>query len=304
MTPSLRRALAAIACLAGPSALPAYAQFPHCALPSPDVEPNDTTATASPLNRSPQVPWHVVPSNGSIDPAGDLDHFRIDLVAGQRLWLLVDTAVPPIGSRDSFVRVIAPDGTVIAEDDDDGTAFDLSTWTVVSQDAAAIAGLQVPSTGTYVIRVSAASAADRMSYRLYTAVTGSESEAEVEPNDATPVQPMGVFENTVLAEIGPGDVDHFWGGVLGNGPRMILTDGAVSVAAPTDLTLSLVFFSSLPIDSSGTGGAEAVMIPEGGSVVRITANPSLTGTRPYRYGLFYIGDACNLPVSLESFAIE
>lgn len=303
MTPSLCRALVALCCLTGPLALPSYAQFPHCALPSPDVEPNDTTATASPLNRSPQVPGHVVPSNGSIDPAGDLDHFRIDLVAGQRLWLLVDTAVPPIGSRDSFVRVISPDGTVLAQNDNDGTAFDLSTWTVVSQDAAAIAGLEVPATGTYVIRVSAASPADRMAYRLYTAVSANASEAEIEPNDTTPIQPMGL-EGTVLGTISPGDVDVYWGGVLGNGPRMVLTDGAVSVAAPTDLTLSLLTFSSLPVDSSGIGGAEAVMIPEGGSIVRITAPPSLTGVRPYRYGLFYIGDSCNLPVSLQSFAVE
>ena len=299
MTPSLRLALAASACLL---ALPSYAQFPHCAGPSPDVEPNDTPATASPLNRAPAAPNHVVPSNGTIDPAGDLDHFRIDLVAGQRLWILVDTSVPAIGSRDSLLRVLAPDGSVLAEDDDDGTA--MAGLTVLSQDASAVAGLDAPTTGTYVIRVSAANPSDRMAYRLYTAVAGSLSDVEIEPNDTSPIQPFGVAETHVLGQIGPGDVDLYWGGVLGNGPRMILTDGAVSVSQPTDLALGLENFPPLVIDSSGVGGAEAVMIPEGGSVVRITASPGLTGVRPYRYGLFYIGDSCNLPVSLQSFAIE
>ncbi len=302
MTPSLRLVLAACTCLAGPMALPSYAQFPHCAGPSPDVEPNDTPATASPLDRAPGAPSHVVPSNGTVDPAGDLDHFHIDLQAGQRLWILVDTSVPPIGSRDSFVQRIGPSGTVLAENDNDGTAFDLSTWTVLSQDAAAIAGFAVPVTGTYVIRVSAASPADRLAYRLYTAVSANASEAEIEPNDTTPIQPMGL-EGSVLGTISPGDVDIYWGGVLGNGPRMILTDGAVDVSAPTDLNLNLQAFS-VDIDSSGVGGAEGVMLPEGGSLVRITAPPSLTGVRPYRYGLFYIGDSCNLPVSLQSFDVE
>jgi hypothetical protein len=304
MTPSLRRLLVAFACLAGPLTVPSYAQFPHCAGPSPDVEPNDTTATASPLNRAPQSPWHVVPSNGTIDPAGDVDHFRLDLSAGQRLWILADTAVPPIGSRDSFVRVIAPDGSVLAENDNDGTAFDLSTGTVVGQDAAAIAALQVPATGTYVIRVSAANPADRMSYRLYTAVSSNPPEAEIEPNDAGPVQPIGFQETLVLGQISPGDVDNFWGGVLGNGPRMVLVQGAVDVALPTDPVLNFFSFPSVTVDSSGLGGAEAMMLPEGGSPVRITAPAGLAEMRPYLYGLFYIGDACGLPVTLQSFAVE
>lgn len=302
MPRSLRRVLLALACLSGPLALPSYAQFPHCAGPSPDVEPNDTPATASALNRSPQVPWTVVPSNGAIDPAGDVDHFRIDLSAGQRLWVLADTAVTAIGSRDSFVQVIAPDGSVLAENDNDGTAF--LDGTVVSQDVGAIAALAAPATGTYVIRVSAANPADRMSYRLYTAVTSTAGEAEIEPNDSTPVQPMGLSENIVRGELSPGDTDVYWGGVLGNGPRMVLVQGDVDVALPTDPVLGFFSFPSVTVDSSGLGGVEALMLPEGGTPVRVTAPPALPGPRPYLFGLFYIGDACNLPVSLQSFGVE
>jgi hypothetical protein len=284
------------------SAASVRAQGPHCPPPAPDVEPNGTLALASPIGLPPLGTPLAIPSNGTIDPPGDVDYFRIGLQAGQRLWILVDTSVPSLGSRDSFVRVLAADGTVLAQDDDDGTALDLSTFTVVSEDASAIAGLAVPASGDYFIEVTAANPADRLRYRMYTAVSTGASSAEIEPNDTFPVQPFG--DETVLGQIGPGDVDLYHADVLDNGLRMVLADGAVDVSLPVDLAFHLDAFPVLEVDSSSFGGAEAIMLPEFGNIVRVTGSPLFPGTSPYRLGVFYIGDTCGLPVTLQSFAVE
>jgi hypothetical protein len=85
---------------------------------------------------------------------------------------------------------------------------------------------------------------------------------------------------------------------------MVLADGAVDLSSPVDLAFHLDTFPVLTVDSSGFGGSEAIMLPEFGNVVRVTGSTLLPGTSPYRLGVFYIGDTCSLPVTLQSFAVE
>ena len=284
------------------SAATLRAQGPHCPPPAPDVEPNDTLALASPIALPPFGNALAIPSNGTIDPAGDVDHFRINLQAGQRLSILVDTSVPTIGSRDSFVRVRASDGTVLAQDDDDGTALDLSTWTVVSQDASAIAGLAVSASGDYFIEVTAANPGDRMSYRMYTAVSAGASAAEIEPNDAFPIQPMQ--DETILGQ-------HRSRGrrpLRGARARQRPTDGADGRSGRSgfggrpDPALRLVpVRGGGLVELGGRRGRHAAGVREHRPRDGVAARP---GTSPYRLGVFYLGDTCGLPVTLETFAVE
>jgi len=57
-----------------------HAQLGHCPQPSPDVEPNNSLATASPIHRPPFLNSTIfTPSNGTIAPAGDVDLFRVSM---------------------------------------------------------------------------------------------------------------------------------------------------------------------------------------------------------------------------------
>ena len=85
--------------------------------PTPEVEPNDTPATANALGAATTV--RVV--SGSIT-SGNPDYFQFTAPAGARLWALVDTGASTT-SRDSVLTLYAADGTTVIEmDDDDGLA--------------------------------------------------------------------------------------------------------------------------------------------------------------------------------------
>ena len=301
--PSVRLIGEFVAAALVPVAVEALPPGPHCPPPAWDQEPNDSMAQASPIGLAP-LGGLAVAAKGTIDPPGDVDFFRVPMLAGERLWILADTALPAIGTRDSFVRVRSESGTVLAVDDDDGTAFSHETSSVVSLDAAAIAGFAVPATGNYYIEVTAAEAGQRMAYRLMIAVTPNVSVPEDEPaNDRFPTPDSS---GGVLGQIGPGDVDLYAAHVLDNGLRLVIADGAVD-ALPVDLVLTFEpFLPGLVVDSSQppSPGAEAVTLPESGSIVHVTGSTLSGGAGRYRLGVFYTGDTCLVPVGLQSFAVE
>ncbi len=287
----------------------ARAQGGHCPQPSPDVEPNGSLATASPINRPPFLNSTIfTPSNGTIAPAGDVDHFRVSMTAGERLWLLVDTGVPATGTRDSRVRLLDSTGGVLAQNDDGGTGLGPGLPPpVVTVDASAIAGFAVPATGDYYVEVTAESPSALMSYRLLTGVTDNVSLSEHEPND-TPGQAQnpGVTGGHVLGQITLGDVDWYSAEVLDNGSPFVLVDGAVLLPAEdTALAFDSGLLSGLVIDSSGffDGAVEAAMVPAITNI-RVSGSTSPSTQGFYRIGIFYLGDTCQLPVTLQSFAVE
>ena len=288
----------------------ARAQPGHCPQPSPDIEPNGSLATASTIHRPPFNNTSLfVPSNGTIAPAGDVDYFRISMTAGERIWLLVDTGVPATGTRDSRVRLLSDTGAVLAQNDDGGTGLGPGfPPPVVTLDASAIAGFAVPSSGDYFVEVTAESPSELMSYRLLTGVTSNVSNPEQEPNN-TPSQAQmpGVTGGHVLGQIAPiGDVDWYRADVLDNGYPFVLVDGAVMLPAEdTALRFDSGLLSGLVIDSSGftDGAVEAAMVPAI-TDIRVSGSRSFKTQGFYRIGIFYLGDLCPLPVTLQSFAVE
>lgn len=302
----MSRALLAAAFLAVgfvPPAAHALPPGPHCPAPSWDQEPNDTFAQASPVGRPP-LSILAVPAQGTIDPPGDVDYFRVPMQAGERLWLLVDTGIPAIGTRDSFVRVLDASGTQLDWDDDDGTSLSHASGAIVSQDASAIPGLAVPATGDYFVEVTAAEPGQRMSYRLMVAITPNASDAEIEPNDAFPIQPFS-SAGSILGQIGPGDVDRYFASALDSGFPLVIANGAVD-PIPVDLKFTFEF-PHLEIDSSQQPSfrAEAVTLGESGALEFKVTGATVGGNAGrYRIGVFYTGDTCSVPVTLESFAVE
>lgn len=83
-----------------------------------------------------------VPLSGDIWPATDTDLYHFDAEAGDvaNLSLRQNPFTPSV---DPYLVLIAPNGTVLAADDDSG-----------DDDAAAISQLQLPETGRYHVRVS------------------------------------------------------------------------------------------------------------------------------------------------------
>lgn len=290
---STRLAAVFLAVSFAPSLAFALPPGPNCPPPAPDVEPNDTLAAASPITRP--MPGLLAPSNGRIDPAGDVDHFRVHLEAGERLWLLVDTGVSTTGYYASFLQIVRPDGTVLASDWDEGTALFPGTQTVASEDASTLAGVAVPTTGDYFIRIKAAEAGMTFGYRLITAVSPNASSPEVEPNDSTPMTiAPGI---SVLASIADGDVDRYRLGLLDVGLPFVIVDsiGAVNL----ELTIG-----SLVVDSSHIAGSEAVMPGPTTGDFALRRLDGVSLFEPYRVALFYTGETCELPVALQSFEVR
>ena len=153
-----------------PTALPAA--------PGTEAEPNDTTATATPIEAGERI--------RAPRTVGDVDHYRFTAEAGDRVFAAVVTSVS-VGSPDSELALLGSDGTTVLESDDDNGSF----GTVSSS----IAGTTIPASGTYYLRVdgSAGAANQFLPYDLVLDVHSGEPTPEVEPNDeASNAQPLGV----------------------------------------------------------------------------------------------------------------
>jgi len=220
MESRLVRLLTLVACgwVAAATAKPAT----RVLTPTPESEPNNTPATATPLN----LVSGCQAASGAISPVGDLDYYSFTASPGAKVWALVDTG-PSTTSRDSVLTLFGPDGTTVLEtDDDDGIGNDCDA-TIESRQASAIAGRTLTAGGTYFLRVEAFGGASTISaYKLFVTVTTG-STAESEPNDSaatanslvTAGSPIGVRTASITPA---GDVDFY----------------AVTVTAPATLFVS------------------------------------------------------------------
>jgi Bacterial pre-peptidase C-terminal domain len=174
-------------------------------LPTQEVEPNDTPATATPLNLTSCPP--VV--SGSISPAGDVDYYSFSVPSGGAvLWARVNTAVSN-SDRDSVLTVFNNNGTVAETDDDDGFGNDCGP-TAVTMFASAIAGRQL-NPGTYYLQVKDFDPTKTITPYTLEAVLTTTSANESEPNNTaltanSIATPIGVRDASILPV---GDVDYY-----------------------------------------------------------------------------------------------
>ncbi|MGH9873630.1 MAG: pre-peptidase C-terminal domain-containing protein [Pyrinomonadaceae bacterium] len=147
-----------------------------------EVEPNDTSGTATALTFTP-----TAITTAAINPGGDLDFFTFTAPAGANVWLETDTGgVQNAGatSRDTVIDLLAADGTTVIENDDDDGTGNGGDGTNETGLASIIAGATLTAGGTYFIRVKAFSATGIINpYRLFVSLTNVAATAEVEAND-------------------------------------------------------------------------------------------------------------------------
>jgi hypothetical protein len=105
-----------------------------------EAEPNNSVATAMPLPATPTV------IEGNLLPNDTTDMYSFAATAGDRVYAATITANGLGASVDTTLAVRASDGTTVLEsDNDDGSLSSLSS---------SIAGLAIPSDGTYYLRVT------------------------------------------------------------------------------------------------------------------------------------------------------
>lgn len=282
----------------------------QCPGPQPELEPNNTTATATSLT-VPAIQGSFFGVPGAIQPAGDVDVFRITVAAGTRLWASVDTGGTQQGganSRDSVLQVLAPDGTTLLEQDDDDGTGNGRTNVITSGNASVIANLPLPTAGTYFVRVSGKTPADVIAPYVLMVALSSGTQPEIEPNDLenTPFQtPFPPVAGTLGAV---GDVDWYIATVLDNGLPFVVVDGDPERdGTTTDVVLTfsqLSPFPMPPVDSStGRGapppGAEGVVLP---FIANVRVSGPAAGS--YAIAVFYSIEGCGVPVTLHGFEVR
>ncbi|WP_041303845.1 PPC domain-containing protein [Herpetosiphon sp.] len=161
-----------------------------------EQESNNTLATANPIMASRAIIRGIIWS-------GDVDMYRIELAAGDRLNVATMTSAATHSSTDTVLSLYALDGTSLIElDDDDGTFGSLSS---------VISSVPVTITGTYYIRINAFLATAQVRYYdLYVRIFSEATTAEQEPNDvvgtAQVLPASGAVEGSLSATT---DVDLF-----------------------------------------------------------------------------------------------
>jgi subtilisin-like proprotein convertase family protein len=169
--------------------------------PVPEIEPNATPAEATSLGSGPSLV-----ALGNVFPNADVDFYSFTAGAGDRVYAAVMTsfsasATTPSGT-DSLVDVIDTDGaTPLEEDDDDGVFGSL---------ASSIAGVTIPSDGTYFVRVKHFSSSTTLRpYHLHLEVRDGTPETETEPNDTGPGQALPASSWVAGSTSSPADVDLY-----------------------------------------------------------------------------------------------
>jgi uncharacterized repeat protein (TIGR01451 family) len=149
----------------------------------PEAEPNNTLATANPIDLAPAGEF----VEADILPGGDLDIFGFDGFSSGRVWALVDTGTPvdedPQGdSIDSFLELLDEDGILLSDDDNSGTGTGGDAED--NGEAALLAGVTLDETNNFFLQVTETSGTQSIDpYVLYAVLTGSEGDPEEEDND-------------------------------------------------------------------------------------------------------------------------
>lgn len=177
---------------------------PGAALITAETEPNDTTASATPLGTTPvrvRGDLYRAPFSAGVD----VDVYSFFGTAGDRVYAATMTNLSG-GSRDTVLEIIAPDGDIIEVDDDDGQ---------VSEGASNVAGTVLTDTGTHYVRVRQFNTTSLEGtirpYDLYVHVHSGVLTAETEPNnyDGTtppPLAPTGWMSGAITPA---GDTDTY-----------------------------------------------------------------------------------------------
>jgi subtilisin-like proprotein convertase family protein len=182
MASLLGLAAAAPATAGSPTPLPAES--------TPELEPNDAVATATPILNGVKI-------RGDVAPAGDIDWYRVQGAAGSRLYAAI--VLSPSAAADPTLTLFKDDAvTVIETDRDDGT---YTAWSPV------IAGARLPTTGTYYLRVTSGMLA--INYDLYVHTRSGAPVTEVEPNEIAAPQALGAALYVTGNHSVPSDVDAF-----------------------------------------------------------------------------------------------
>jgi hypothetical protein len=138
----------------------------------PEVEPNNTDNTATPLGSGDAV------ALGTIFPAADVDWWSFTASAGDRVYAALQTAFSTelANGGNSELRLYRSNGNTLIEfDQDDGTFND---------GASSIAGAEIQISGTYYLQVKhLASVSVLMPYYLHFRRMSGSPTAESEPND-------------------------------------------------------------------------------------------------------------------------
>jgi subtilisin-like proprotein convertase family protein len=145
-----------------PTALPA--------VPGNEVEPNNSPATASPIHSGERIRANLLAS-------GDVDYYRFEARAGERVFANTVTAGSAGSSNDSELTLLAGDGTAELEfDDNDGSQL---------ASASSIAGAKIPTDGTYYLKVKDVqnTPVTEVPYDLYLQLRSGTPPSESEPND-------------------------------------------------------------------------------------------------------------------------
>ena len=203
---------------------------------------NDSLVTATPVGSGPKR------VKGRLYPAGDIDYYSFAGNAGDRVYAAVMTAGPAGSSIDTTLTLFGPDGTAVIEtDDNDGTYGTTSS---------SIAGVYLPSGGTYVLAVMAAPAVSTGigPYDLYVHVRSGSPTAESEPGGNLPPS------RWVSGVVPVGDIDTF----------------AVAVSAGDTVFVSLDMdpASALGVRAGGTrwNGTLSLTPPGGSAIAAADAN--------------------------------
>jgi hypothetical protein len=254
------------------TALPNAALAPGNLNSLTEVEPNNTSATATPLGLTAN---NARVGTGAIT-AADIDFWSFTAPAGARVWAYVDTGggqSAPTNDRDTFLTLFDTNGTTILEEDDDDGTGNGSDSVTESGFASGIAGRTVAAAGTYFIAVEGFGPTSVIQpYRLFVIVTTGSS-AEAEPNNtaatANPGLGAGGISVVKTGSITPaGDADFF--SIVANAGDVFYIAGDGNPerdATNTDLILDITHpdgrtLMQPPVDS-GLGGSATN--PEGES---------------------------------------
>ncbi|MEW6129834.1 MAG: HYR domain-containing protein [Acidobacteriota bacterium] len=164
-----------------------------------EVEPNNTAATATAISGA------SAKVRGTVFPTADVDFYSFSATIGDRIYAATQTLFDASASGDSVLEVLSTDGTTVLETDNNDGSFNASS--------SSIAGLLIPSTGTFYLRVRHNLPTGTIRpYDLYFSRQTGSPVAETESNNTTgtanPLPASGWMSGTVTA-VSPGEADFF-----------------------------------------------------------------------------------------------